>query len=312
MKENLKVLLKRFLLILFVTVVFDQTIGHTLNYFYFKHQPVSDISTTTYVADYCTQRVLVLGSSRASHHYISNDIQAATNLTCYNAGADGAYILYSCAMLKCVLSRYTPKLVILDLLPDEFKASPETYDRLSVLLPYYQNHPEIRSIVELRSPYEKVKLLSGIYPFNSLVLPIVSLNFHENEQEFKPDDQNGFIPLTNTINVSGDHFIDSVYHNYNIDPELVNAYRSIIKECVRHQVKLYVFVSPLLYSSVFKTKSIKIAADIALQNNIPFFDYTEDKQFKKKIYFRDFGHLNKNGAKLYTAQVITDISATHN
>jgi len=311
MKENLKVLLKKFLLVLFVTVVFDQTIGHALNYFYFKHQPISDISTTTYVADHCRQQALVLGSSRACHHYISNDIKAGIDLTCYNAGADGEYILYSYAMLKCVLMRYTPKVVILDLLPDEFKISQQNYDRLSVLLPYYQNHPEIRSIIELKSPYERAKLLSEIYPFNSLILPIVSLNIHENNQEFKPDDQNGFLPLTDTINIDGNRFIDSVYDNYRIDPELVKAYRSVIQDCRSHRIKLYVFVSPLLYSSRFTTKSIKIASQIALDNKIPFFDFTNDKIFKGKIYFTDFGHLNNNGAKLYTAEVLAEIKATH-
>jgi len=40
----------------------------------------------------------------------------------------------------------------------------------------------------------------------------------------------------------------------------------------------------------------------AVENKIPFYDYTENKKFKRKIFFRDFGHLNRNGAKLFSAK----------
>src|ERR1700744_3286016 len=153
MKRNLIIFIKRLLFLLLLFVVLDQAIGRLLNYLYFKHEPATHTSTT-YIADYCNQQLLVFGSSRACYQYVSNDISDKTHLSCFNAGVPGNYILYSYAMLKCVLTRYTPKAIILDVMPDEFKLLQSNYDRLSILLPYYQQHPEVRGIVNLRSRFE--------------------------------------------------------------------------------------------------------------------------------------------------------------
>ncbi len=308
MNGKIKVFLGRFLLVCFLVIVFDQAVGRLLNHFYFKHEPVNH-NSTTYVANYCDQQVLIFGSSRACYQYISNEIADKTKLTCFNAGVPGNYILYSYAMLKCVLKRYTPKVVVLDIMPDEFKFSQDNYDRLSILLPYYESHPEIREIIGLKSKYENLKLLSMIYPFNSFAIDIISRNLHTNKNEFRPDGQNGFIPLLDTINQPGDKFVNKDYENYKPDAELLMAYNSFIKECISHHIKLFVFISPILDTHLFKNNSIKIASNIALKNKIPFLDCTDQQEFKKKIFFKDFGHLNINGARLYTTEVIRQIKA---
>ena len=61
-------------------------------------------------------------------------------------------------MLKGVLKRYSPKIIILDIVNKEFQKNADSYEKISPLLPYYNSHPEIRSIVQLRSRYEKHKL----------------------------------------------------------------------------------------------------------------------------------------------------------
>lgn len=84
------------------------------------------------------------------------------------------------------LSRYTPKLVVLDLNPEEMYYRELHYDRLNVLAPYYQDYPEVRDIYYLkgirdRKPgdgflwrLQKKQLLI----FGLLMVPWKSLCFH--------------------------------------------------------------------------------------------------------------------------------------
>ena len=104
-------------------------------------------------------------------------------LSFYNAGRDGNFMFYHLAVLKGVLNRYSPKIVILDFVAEEFAQNQYSYDRLSSLLPYYKSHPEMRSIINLKSKYEKIKLLSQIYPYNSLMLTIAVGNSGVNKRK---------------------------------------------------------------------------------------------------------------------------------
>ena len=95
-----------------------------------------------------------------------------------------------------MLKRYKPKIVVLDFNVEEFKLSPDNYDRIASLLPYYKNHLEVHSIIQLKSPYEKYKLLSKIYPFNSLLFTIAIGATDYNKSREQINDENGYIPLT--------------------------------------------------------------------------------------------------------------------
>ena len=303
MNNNLKVLIKKLLLFLALLEVLDYATGSILEYFYFKHDPIVGPSTT-YVANYANQQFLVIGSSHALHHYVSKQLADSTHLSCYNAGANGNYLLYSDAMLKCVLKRYTPKMILLDIRPDEFKVNQQGYDHLSVLLPYYDQYPEIRSIIAQRSRFENIKLLSKTYQFNSQFLSIVNRNIYKNKTEFKADSLLGFIPLFDTIKTK---FTGEYYNDDKIDQNYVSVYKEFIDDCLKRHIKLYVFISPILPEIHSQTRTIKIALKIANDTHVPFFDFSNDHRFKKNNYFYDDEHLNINGAKLFTLKVIEKI-----
>ena len=145
------------LLVLFITLVFfDFIIGSLLNIFYFKQESGLQYRTT-YSIEKTTADLLIFGSSTANHNYHPGIFQNRLNMSYYNVGRDGKSIFYHYAVLEAVLKRYTPKMIIYDFDEHEFSKDQESYDRLSSFLPYYKKHPEIRSIVDLKSPYEKYK-----------------------------------------------------------------------------------------------------------------------------------------------------------
>ena len=161
-----------FLLLIFAI---DYCVGQLLSYFYFKQKSGVDYRTT-YSINITKEDILIFGSSRANHHYHPHIFKSRLHMSYYNAGRDGTSIIYHYALLKGVLKRYSPKIIILDILNKEFQKNADSYEKISPLLPYYNSHPEIRSIVQLRSRYEKHKLFSKIYPFNSAVLKIAMGN----------------------------------------------------------------------------------------------------------------------------------------
>jgi lysophospholipase L1-like esterase len=67
----------------------------------------------------------------------------------------------------------------------------------------------------------------------------------------------------------------------------------------------------VVYSPVFcysKSYSLDICKSICKRYNIPFFDYSEDRDFltDNKIY-EDPEHLNKDGAKRFTNKLLKTI-----
>lgn len=166
---------KKFLvrLVIFLVVLFaiDFVVGNVLRKLYFQQKSGPDYETI-YAMEKSTEDLMVFGSSRARNHYHPKAFEEALGMSFYNAGRNGNFILYSNAVAQAVLKRHQPKIVILDIVGHEFEYYAPNYEKLSVLLPFYKTHPEIRSTVNLRGEFESIKLWFQMYPFNSTLLSI--------------------------------------------------------------------------------------------------------------------------------------------
>lgn len=292
------------LVVLFAIVfAFDYSIGTILRHYYFKQESGLQYRTT-YSIEETKAEILIFGSSRANHHYHPVVFENRMKASYYNVGRDGNFIFYHTAVLNGVLNRYLPKVVILDFNMSEFRNSRISYDRLSSLLPYHKSHPEMRSIIELKSELEKIKLISSIYPFNSSMFTIAVGNAGFNKRR-KADIQ-GYVPLSRAWD--GSILIDS-NSMYNIDSMKVKAYKSFIQNCIKSKVKLYVVCSPSYILFKNKDESVIIGKEIAKRNNIDFFDYSNDSIFiNNPKLFADPFHLNDSGAIIFSNMLINSIS----
>ena len=293
------------LAVLFTIVfAFDYTIGNVLSHYYFKQESGLQYRTS-YSIEKTKAEILIFGSSRATHHYNPAVFENLMKLSYYNVGRDGNDIFYHTAVLNGVLKRYKPKVVILDFNFAEFKKDQTSYDRLSSLLPYYKSHPEMRSIIELKSRYEKLKLFSKIYPYNSSMFTIAVGNADFNKK--RKADVKGYVPLFREWD--GTIRIDSNLLDYNIDSLKVKAYESFIQNCIKSKVKLYVVCSPTGIDFKMKEESLIIGKEISKRNNIDFIDYSYDPVFiNKPKLFADAIHLNDSGAKFFSDILINSIN----
>ncbi|HYM93989.1 MAG TPA: hypothetical protein VET23_07610, partial [Chitinophagaceae bacterium] len=288
-----------------IIFVLDFAAGSILKYLYFK-QSSGILYRTTYTIDSTKADILIFGASTANHHYDAIEFEKRLDMSCYNTGRDGNYIFYHYAILKAILKRYTPKIAILDFNDKDFIKDQESYDRISSLLPYYNKHPEMRSIIQLKSPFEKYKLISKIYPYNSLLFTIGVGNTGFNKNRENINDMKGYIPLKEVWKEQ--LTTNSSPEKYKLDSVKINILESFISDCLKSNIKLYIFVSPRFIKYTYTDQSIEIAQKMAQKFNIPFYDFMNDPFFlnNRDLFFNP-GHLNDNGAKIYSEMVIDKI-----
>ncbi len=292
---------------IFLGILFclDFIFGTGLKFLY-NNQKSGWLYRATYSFDSTKADILIFGASRANHHYAPNIFQNRMNLSCYNTGRDGQIIFYNYAVLKSVLKRYSPKIVILDFSREEFRIEQESYDRLSELLPYYKSHPEIRSIIELKGPFEKLKMISKIYPYNSLLFTVAigATDFNKNRDHI--EDENGYVPNTQILNEP--LTVDSTFKKYDLDPIKIKMYENFISDCTNSNIKVYVFLSPLFIKYYHDDPSVKIAQEIAKRYGVPLYDHSNDTMFLNHAnLFDDRYHLNNTGARIFSNKVVENI-----
>lgn len=301
-KQSILFFLFKLITLFAIIFILDFAIGNTLNYFYFKQSSGLQYRTT-YSIEKTEADVLIFGSSRANHHYHPDVCEQRLKMSYYNVGRDGSDILYHTAVLRGVLNRYRPKMIILDINPWEFKKIEGGYDRLSSLLPYYNKHPEMQSIIGHKSKYEKYKLLSSIYPYNSSLFTIAIGNTEYNKN--RKGDIKGYLPLTNIWN---NPIQEETPEKYELDSLKLKYFESFILDCIQSQIKLFVVCSPSYKKYIEIDNSILKAIEIANKHTIQFLNFSNDTTFENNHkLFADKEHLNDSGANVFTKRFIEAI-----
>jgi hypothetical protein len=285
----------RLLLVSALIILGDRTIGAVLKKFYFLQK--SGVGyRATYAIDSTNAGILVFGSSRANHSYVPEVLEKNLGYNCYNAGRDGNFLLYNYAVFEAVTKRYIPRLVLIDIYPEELNYKTSDYDKLSLLLPYYPTHPEIRHIVDLRSKLEFIKHLSAIYPYNSLILQIAMGNLNFNRE--RVPDIKGYVPFYRKMEYIK---IDSSQVNIvNIDEKKTNALLDMAEVCKRNNIGFILVYSPT-YSFTGKSTCNRLLSELCRTHNIRYLDMSNYPVFMNTpAYFADRAHLNDEGARVFS------------
>jgi len=234
-------LLIKTLWLFLLLIIADQAIGFLFRRAYFS-QRSGDYFRTTYVMDSLQAPFLVLGGSRAAHHYIPSILDSALGLKVYNTGRDDNEIFYSLSVFRAVTERYRPSFLILELAPKEMYFARKSYYKLASLLPYYRYHPEIRDIIRLRSKVEHIKLLSAIYPFNSKFFLIAIGQWNLNNDP--GISTSGYLAFQSVMK-AGLPDNQQPEPAGGLDSNKVNAIEEIISGCQKKHIGLLMVCSPV-------------------------------------------------------------------
>jgi hypothetical protein len=290
---------KKLLILIVVLILFDFIAGKTLSYLYFKQSSGTKFRTT-YALDSTIADVLILGSSRASHHYDAKLLSDSLSLSVYNAGRDGTNIIYSNAILRSILNRYHPKIVVLDINSSEFYNIPTRDENLVSLLPYYSTHPELNSFIKSRSELEFIKLLSKVYPFNSTI--VSSLSGLRKKSEI---DINGYLPIEGMLDSDDLDTLD--FNRFIYSNNLTKNFLDVIKACKESNVRLMIVQSPR-FDWYLNDKCELELSSISKQNQVVYASYINDSAFiYNKALFKDQSHLNSIGAIQFTNSLLGQI-----
>ncbi|MGF7072416.1 hypothetical protein [Mucilaginibacter sp. R-33] len=288
----------RLLLMIVAFVAVDQAAGIFL-YYFFTHQVSGEYAVANHVVYNLNEDVLVLGSSRASHHYNSSLIKNGLNLSCFNGGRDGEGLLYSTAIFELALKRHVPKIVVLDVTSDVLSEKEDEKNRLSILLPYLKQSDVIGNMIEKKGRLELIKSHLQTYRYNGQVVSIFQHYFLLSGNTVM-----GFNPLDNKMDVSrvSNHTSLKPYSD-SISADNAEALDFFINECRRQKIQLFVFVSPRYNDDTQQNSYLKLKS-ICNSNKVIFHDFTNDVYFKNPEYYSDRAHLNGRGADLYTDTIV--------
>jgi len=297
LKENSNKFFIRLLLMIVAFVAVDQIAGACL-YYFFTHQASGEYAVANHVVYKLNEDVLVLGSSRASHHYNSSLIKDSLKLSCFNGGRDGEGLLYSTAIFELALQRHIPKVVILDVTSDVLSEKEDEKSRLSILLPYLKQSDVVGNMIEKKGKLELLKSHLQTYRYNGQVVSIFQHYFLSSGNTVM-----GFDPLTNKMDASkvSTHTSLKPYSDV-ISADNVAAFNLLVNECKQKKIQLFVFVSPRYNDDTQQNSYLKMKS-ICISNKVIFHDFTNDAYFKNPEYYSDRAHLNSRGADLYTDTV---------
>ncbi|WP_405410904.1 hypothetical protein [Maribacter sp. Asnod1-A12] len=285
----------------------DFTLGHGVTYFYYN-QSAGPQYMTTYAMDKSKEELLIFGSSRAKHHYNTKVLEDELELSIFNTGSDGNFIFYQTALLKAILNRHTPKFIIYDFY-GSFGYEQNDYDRLSALLPYYNNHPEIREIVNMRSPFELIKNISHIYPYNSTPGKIVMGNITSKSSKTAHHNNKGYEP----VNKKFHNLAEIPYREpYDFDENKVKVFREFLQLCKNRNIPVLVTISPVSYNYP-NDFSFEMCKDICEQEGISVYDFSNKTAFPKDLsLFADEIHLNEQGSTVFSKLIVELVKTKFN
>ena len=282
---------------IFFTIVaaIDLGVGYAGDYLV-SHVKSGDTKRTNDLVMNDKHDVLILGSSRARHHYDAPFLSDSLGLDVYNAGYDGNGVVLAYGLLEMILERYHPKLIIYDVEP-EFDINVYTGDNnhkryISRLKPYYR-HQAIGDIIADVSKEEWFKVHSGMMRYNMSILTMLTEGMHNSL-----DCNKGFSPM------QGVYVCEPVDKDIKekIDTFKLEFIEKLITLAQTRQIPIVMVASPKYGQT--NSAVLEPVKDICADKGVSFLDYYADTEFQShKEWFKEPMHLNSEGARFFSKKV---------
>ena len=175
-----------------LVVTTDFVAGHLLRSAFSASQDLS-ITRLNHALEKAQEDIIVLGSSRAMHHFVPTVLSDATGQSVYNCGFEGQGLKFSYLQLQHVFMYHRPREVLLELSPNVLTDT-RSDEKLDVLLPFATSDTAIMNTFGRRGAGERSKFVSSVYPYNSLIFDLLYIHFR-----FTTDSFAGFVPLYGTM-----------------------------------------------------------------------------------------------------------------
>jgi hypothetical protein len=296
----------KYLLILLVGIVVLDFANRALFSYVFSHLPAhSKIrSDFSYVLNEEQSDVLILGSSRASHHYNPQIFIDSLHKTCFNAGQDGQPIYNQYLNLLRAFELGNVDTVILDLCSAQL-TDMWINERIKPLTPLYWKNDTARAIVDEISEYgswTKFLYLSSFIQYSSRAYVLF-----EYIQPRYTSQEHGYVPIP----YSGDKIIMDSDERKELESFRINeiALRYLLKIrdlCQKEGATLYICISPSLVEMDSLADSL---TDFCKAEHVNFLNYSSDPRFLNDLtLWKDGLHMNCKGADMYSRDIVDKLN----
>ena len=241
--------------------------------------------------------IVILGSSRASHHYVPQIFEDSLGMSCVNLGVDGHGILYNYALFHLLTRNNTPKVIIYEYCGFDWEEGGlSTYASNTYLAPAYGRSDVVDTLINaVGKNYKRVLTLLNTYKYNGRVHNVV-FNSHQIANN------KGYQPLYGKF--EGVLTEDNVDENeeVKVNADKVIYLERLIKVCRQKGIKLLFAISPSLTEG--STQGYELLSDLC-GNDIPLLNHIAES--KNLEMYKDKTHLNNDGARWYTAMVVEEL-----
>lgn len=296
--------MKKFIIkicVFFICIIFiDFLFGWICSYLN-SHAKGGDTKSHYYISNQSTEDIVILGSSRAIHHYIPSILSDSLNLSVYNGGVDGNGIIFLYGRLKIITNRHTPKIVIYDANTD-FDIKVNDNSKYLNWLKRFYDKPGIDSLFLCISHTDKYKMRSNLYRYNTSFIQMTSDNISP-KQIVK---NGGYKPIYGEMNYDSSYLGLDSSSTIDWDPIKYHYFIKLIELCHKKNITLIISTSPMYKAT--SSDCFSPIKDLCIKYNIPFIDFYANNEISiTKKYFKDSSHMNHDGATIFSSLVASKI-----
>lgn len=247
--------------------------------------------------------VVLLGSSRCTHHYMPSILQDSLGMTVYNCGQRGNGIIYEYGRLQTIYARYTPKIVIVDFIQGYDLDINDNNRYLDFLKVDYGTNAVVDSIFRVCDPLSPMKMCLQSYKYNSTLCDLLLNSILRNRGRFSKD---GFMPLTGEIKVVEPKRTES--KPFEVDSIKLEYIRKMARDKKAGSRMIFILSPSYSYPN---PQFLSIIENVAREYGVEFMNYSEDRRFlgNGKL-FSDGAHLNAKGAEEFSKILAGELKKT--
>lgn len=300
--SNMKKFLIHIVIFFAIVAVVDFSLGK-LFYYLQSTKAGGRTGVEYYACEKSNDDIIIMGSSRAAHHYVPEIITEKTGLSCFNAGQDGNGIILQYGRWKMISERYSPKVILYDITPVFDLEQNDNMAYVDRLKPFC-NNTSVKGYVASIFPMEKIKLYSSMYRYNYKFI----------EMSFDCLLKGNYMKLAGYLPANG-HIREEVVRKpvkkttTAIETDSVKFFylEQLVKEAKAINTKVVFVVSPYWKGGSYSANAYDQIQALANKYSIQFIDYTDSDICNNPDNFEDSMHLNDKGARTFTDDLFSRI-----
>ena len=285
----MKKFIKHIILFAIVIIATDFSFGIVCG-FLIKNSKGGLTEKINYTTTSLDEEVVIMGSSRAAHHYVSQILADSLGISVYNAGFEGNGIIAAYGFLQNIIQHHKPKVILYDLSGYDVHVDDNT-KYLTHLKEHYS--PVVRDVfadIDNASPY---KLKSYFYKYNSN-FPRYFKDCYRPYETFNM----GYQPLYGKM--KGDAEGRNMQEDFKVDPVKQHYLKRFIDLLKQNDIHLAFVVSPS-YKENYGKNFWEPVRQLCEKEMVPFWNFEFISGISDDYTnFQDKVHLNDNGAIIYT------------